>query len=68
MNATILLVEDDPGQVLTFSDVLRAKGSKVEQRWLEPRVVDGCICTVPPFTGFQSTVAAAIKQCKSRVG
>jgi len=30
MNATILLVEDDPGQVFTFSDVLRAKGSKVE--------------------------------------
>jgi hypothetical protein len=30
MNATIFLVEDDPGQVLTFSDVLRAKGSKVE--------------------------------------
>jgi hypothetical protein len=38
------------------------------QRWLEARVVDGRICTVPPFTGFQPTVAAAIKQCKSRVG
>jgi hypothetical protein len=35
---------------------------------MESGVVDGRICTVPPFMGFQLRGVAVIQQCKSRVG